>query len=93
MKKNSVLSLLLIAVLASSASAAQSEAPADTVALPTYAVAAPRYSAAEQRINDSLAELRAQAGAPVNVSVELPVLKAQVVRVAKVFAAARVAKS
>ena len=93
MKKNSLLSLLLVAVLASGASAAQSEAQAEAVILPTYVVDAQRYSAAEQRINDSLAELRAQAGTPVTVSVELPALKAQVAHAAKVFAATRVAKS
>lgn len=93
MKKNPLLSLLLVAVLASASSAAQADTQTEPVALPTYVVEAQRYSAPEQRINDSLAELRAHANTPVAVSVELPALKAQVARAVKTFAAVRVAKS
>lgn len=93
MKKNLLLSSLFLVVLASGASAAQAGDQSEPMALPTYVVEAERQAEAEQHINDSLAALRAQASAPVVVSVELPALKAQVAHAAKSFAAVRVAKS
>jgi hypothetical protein len=93
MKKNSLLSVVLLAVLASSASAAQSQASGKPVVLPTYVVESSRYAAAEQQVNASLSALRAQAATPPAVSLELPALKAQVVRAAKDLTSARLAKS
>jgi hypothetical protein len=93
MKKNSLLSLALLLALVSGASAAQTTASAEPLALPTYVVETGRYAEAEQSINRSLAALRAQASKPVRVFVELPALKALVVaQGAKVLAAARLAK-
>lgn len=93
MKKNLLLSSLLLAVLASGAAAAQAGDQSEPLALPTYVVEAERQAAAEEHVNRSLDELRAQAGTPVVVSVELPALKAQRVHSARLLAAARVAKS
>jgi len=93
MKKNSLLSLVLLAVLASGASAAQSQPPSGLVVLPTYVVESERYAAAEQHVVDSLNALRAQAAMPVVVSLELPALKAQIAQVAKQRSALRLAKS
>jgi hypothetical protein len=93
MKKNSLLSFVLLAVLASGASAAQSQSPSDTFDLPTYVVETERYAEAEQYINASLEALRAQAATPVAVTVELPALKSQVAQMAKPLTAVRVAKS
>jgi len=93
MKKNSLLSFVLLAVLASSASAAQSQSPAELYDLPTYVVETERYAEAEQYINASLDALRAQADMPVAVTVELPALKTQVAQVARPLTAVRVAKS
>jgi hypothetical protein len=93
MKKNSLLSFVLLAVLATGASAAQSPAPSDTFDLPTYVVETERYAEAEQYINASLEALRAQAAAPVAVTVELPALKTQVAQSARPLTALRVAKS
>lgn len=93
MKKNSLLTFVLLAVLASGASAAQGQTPSDTFDLPTYVVETERYAEAEQYINASLEALRAQAGTPVPVTVELPALKSQVAQSAKPLTAVRVAKS
>jgi hypothetical protein len=93
MKKNSLLSFVLLAVLATGASAAESNNSSGTVDLPTYVVETERYSEAEQYINASLEALRAMAGMPVAVTVELPVLKTQVAQSAKPLTAVRVAKS
>jgi hypothetical protein len=93
MKKTSLLSLLLLAVLASGASAAQSQSRSEPVVLPTYVVESERYAAAEQHVVDSLNELRAQAATPVVVVLELPALKAQVAQASKPLNAMRLAKS
>jgi hypothetical protein len=93
MKKNSLLSFVLIAVLASGASAAESNSPSGPVDLPTYVVETDRYSQAEQYINASLEALRALAGMPVAVTLELPALKTQVAQAAKPLTAVRLAKS
>jgi len=93
MKKNSLLSFVLLAVLATGASAAESNSSSSPVDLPTYVVESERYSEAEQYINASLEALRAMAGMPVAVTVELPALRTQVVQVAKPLTAVRVAKS
>lgn len=73
MKKNLLL-LASLAVLASSASAAQSQS--ELVVLTTYVVQAPRYQPAEQQVNASLEVLRQQACTPAVISLELPALKA-----------------
>ncbi len=93
MKKNSLLSFVLLAVLASGASAAQSQATSDTFDLPTYVVETERYAEAEQYINASLEALRALAGLPVSVTVELPALKTHVAQAPKPLTVVRVAKS
>lgn len=93
MEKNSLLSFVLLAVLATGASAADSNSPTGTVELPTYVVETDRYSQAEQYINASLEALRALAGMPVAVTVELPALKTQVAQAARPLTAIRVAKS
>ena len=93
MKKNSLLSFVLLAVLATGASAAESQNPSDTFDLPTYVVETERYAEAEQYINASLDALRALADTPVDVTVELPALKTQVAQSARPLAAVRVAKS
>ena len=96
MKTNSLLLLASLAVLASSASAAQSQSTADTVVLPTYTVTAPRYLPVEQKINASLNELRLMAQAPAVIATELPLFKAQFAQQAvpsKGHRAVRMAKS
>jgi hypothetical protein len=92
MKKNSLLALVLLLTLVSGASAAQSTASSEPLALPTYVVETGRYAEAEQSINHSLAALRAQAAKPVRVSLELPALKARIANVAKVVPSTRLAK-
>jgi len=93
MKKNTLLSFVLLAVLATGASAADSNSSSGTVDLPTYVVETDRYSEAEQYINASLEALRALAGMPVAVTVELPALKTQVAQSTKPLTAVRLAKS
>jgi ABC-type oligopeptide transport system substrate-binding subunit len=93
MNKNSLLSFVLLAVLASGASAAQSSSQSELVVLPTYTVEAPRYSPAEQQVNQSLDSLRALARTPVTVSPELPAAKVQLVQADKPFSSYRLAKS
>jgi hypothetical protein len=90
MKKNSLLSLVLLAVLASGVSAA---AQTDVLNLPTYVVETERYAAAEQHVADSLNALRAQASTPVLVRLELPALKTEVAATAKPLTTVRLAKS
>jgi hypothetical protein len=80
MKNYSYLLLASLAVLTSSASAAQSQIESDLVVLPTYIVSVPRYSPAEERINASLDELRQRAHMPAVISPDLSALKAQVAR-------------
>ena len=76
MKTNSLLLLASLAVLATSASAAQSptQTQPNVIVLPTYVVSAPRYQAAEQQVNASLNELRQQARAPICIGTQLPAL-------------------
>ena len=76
MKNNPLLILASLAVLASSASAAQSQSEPELIVLPIYVVSAPRYSAAEQQINASLSELRRQAHLVPVIITELPMRKA-----------------
>lgn len=90
MKKNPFLGLALFAVLVSSAAA---QAQSEPLALPTYVVETERSVDAERLISRSLAALRAQAGKPVTVSVELPALKAHLAQVAREIPATRLAKS
>lgn len=92
MKKNSLLSLALLLVVTSGARAAHNADSSEPLALPTYTVATSRYAEAEQSVNRSLDALRAQAGRPVRVSVELPALRAHLAQVAKVVPATRLAK-
>lgn len=93
MKKNLLLSLGLLAVLASAASASQSQPRSEFVVLPTYVVETERYAAAEQHVAESLNALRALAAVPIAISLELPALKAQVAQVSKPLSAVRLAKS
>lgn len=93
MKKNSLLSFVLLAVLATGASAADNQSASDIVDLPTYVVETERYAEAEQYINASLEALRAQADMPVAITVELPALKTQVAQSARPLTAVRFAKS
>lgn len=93
MKKNSFLPIVLLAVFASSASAAQSQTPAEPVVLPTCVVNAPRLQLAEQRVNASLNALRAKARTSVITSLDLPALKAQVALSSREMAAVRLARS
>lgn len=93
MKKNPLLSLALLAVLATGASAAQSQPRSELVVLPTYVVETERYAAAEQHVAESLNALRALATTPVVIALELPALKAQVAQISKPLSAVRLAKS
>lgn len=93
MKPNSLLSLALLAVLASGSSAGASQSQAEPIALPTYVVDAPRLQMAEQRLNASLDALRAKAGAPAIVSLDLPALKPQTVYAYTQLMPLRLAKS
>ena len=93
MKKNSLLSLILLAVLASSASAAPRQVQAEPVVLSTYTVNAPRLALAEQRVHASLNALRAKAGMPAVIPFELPALKTHVVSISGGQPAVRLARS
>lgn len=93
MKKNSLLSLILLAVFTSNAGAAPSQLQTEPVVLPTYIVNAPRLALAEQRVNASLNALRAKAGRPVVISLELPALKTRVAIIAGGRPAVRLARS
>lgn len=93
MKKNSLLALILLAVLASNAGAAPSQLQTEPVVLPTYTVNAPRLALAEQRVNASLNALRAKAGMPALISFELPALKTHVVSIPGGQPAGRLARS
>ncbi len=93
MKTNSLLLLVSLAVLTTSASAAQSQTQPNVIVLPTYVVSAPRYQAAEQQVNASLDKLRQQACAPACIATELPVLKDQVVQPEALAKAAQAIKA
>lgn len=93
MKKNPFLTIVLLAVFASSASAAQVQPPAEPVVLPTCVVNAPRLQLAEQRVNASLNALRAKARASVITSLDLPALKTQVAFSSREMAAVRLERS
>ena len=79
MKTNTLALLASLAVLVTSAGAAQSQPQLNVVVLPTYTVSAPRYLPAEKKVNASLDEMRQQAQAPAFVATELSVFKAMVV--------------
>lgn len=93
MKNNSLLSIVLLAVLASGASAVASQFQTEPVVLPTYTVEAPRLQLAEQRVNASLAALRAKTGTPAIISLDLPALKTQVTYASTGMTYVRLAKS
>lgn len=93
MKNNSLLFIVLLAVLASGASAVASQFQTEPVVLPTYTVEAPRLQLAEQRVNASLAALRAKAGTPAVISLDLPALKTQVTYASTGMTSVRLAKS
>lgn len=93
MKKNSLLSLIILAVFASSASAAHSQLQAEPVVLPTYTVSVPRLALAEQRVQASLNTLRAKADMPAVITFELPALKTHVASVSGGQPAVRLARS
>ena len=76
MKTKALLFIASLAVLTTVASAAESQTEAEVFVLPTYVVTTPRYSPVEQRINDSLEELRQQAKSPVVSGAELCAVKA-----------------
>lgn len=90
MKKNSLLSLALLAVLASGASAASNQS--DTLELPTFVVEAPVHTNAVRAVYNGLQAMKAQAAAPV-VDVELPALKTRIAQRAVSLKAIRFAKS
>lgn len=92
MKKNSLLSLALLTLLASGATAA-SLPQTEPIALPTYVVEASRLQRAEQRVNASLDALRAKAGTPTAVLVELTTLKPQAKYASAGLPSARLGKS
>ena len=79
MKKNALLSLVSLAVLATCASAAP-QPEAAVFFLPTYVVSAPLHQPAEQKVNASLYELRQQVRIPLPIAIELPLVKSAPVR-------------
>ncbi len=97
MKTNTLLFLASLAVLATNASAAQSQP--EPVVLPAYVIEAPRYLPAEQQINASLNEFGQLARTRILISPELIAPKTQVktnprlVQTAKEAKSVRVAKS
>ncbi len=93
MKTNTLVLLVSLAVLATSASAAANQPDAGPVVLPTYTVSAPRYLPAEKKVNASLDEMRQAVHAPVFIATELPTLKATVVRQNALERAAQNAKA
>jgi hypothetical protein len=99
MKTTSLLLIVSLAVLTSSASAASNQSDTDLVVLPTYTVTAPRYQAVELQINASLQEFSRQAGQPMVVAPEITLPQAQsgqhqqVAHVTRVAGAGHVAKS
>lgn len=94
MRKNSLLSFTLLAVLASSAGAASSPSLlAESITLPTCVVNAPRRQLAEQRLDASLEALRAKASTPAVISLDLPALKTQIAHSSMRLAAVRLARS
>jgi hypothetical protein len=62
-----ILSLVSLSLTVASASAAQNNNSNDVVQLPVYRVEASRFTPAEQKIEDSLSELRAQGTKSINV--------------------------
>ena len=93
MKKTSILSLVLLAVLTTGASAAQSQSRSEPVVLPTFVVESTRDMSMEQYVAASLDMLRAQAAKPIAVLLELPALKTRVAQASKSLNAVRLAKS
>jgi len=79
MKKNALLSLVSLAVLATCASAAP-QPEAAVLVLPTYVVSAPLHQPAEQKVNASLNELRQRVRIQLPIAIELPLVKSTPVR-------------
>ncbi len=75
MKTTSLLTLVSLAVLATQASAAPSQAETPMLVLPTYVVQVPLSQPAEQKVNASLNELRQQARAATFTLIGLPLVK------------------
>jgi hypothetical protein len=92
MKKISLLTLALLAGLATSASAATDRSESDLVVLPTYVVSANPATAAEQQVQAGLRALRELAARPVAVALELTGLKSPLVSAAA-LTAVRLVKS
>ncbi len=90
MKK--ILSLTLLAVLASSASAASSQS--DVMQLPNYVVDAPPHNAAIRAIYKGLQAMQAQPTTP-KIEIDLPALKTQVTvaQASRTIRSVRLAKS
>ncbi len=78
MKPKALLLIASLVTLASLARAAQSQNESDLVVLPAYVVTAPRLLPVEQRINESLDELRVQAHKPLVNLTDLGLAKPQV---------------
>jgi hypothetical protein len=91
MKKNLLLSLALLAALASGASAASNQS--DVVELPTYVVDAPPYSSGVRAVYTSLQAMKLQATAPAAITIELPALNTRVVQATPALKSARLAKN
>lgn len=91
MKKNIILSLALLAVLASGASAASRQA--DILELPTYVVDAPPYSSGARAVYTSLQAMKLQAAVPATISIELPALNTRVTQTTPALKSARLAKN
>ena len=68
-----ILSLVSLTLTVAPASAAQNNNSNELVQLPAFRVEASRYTDAEQKIEDSLAELRQQAATPRNVKIDAPI--------------------
>jgi hypothetical protein len=73
-----LLSLVSLSLTVISARADSADTKNDCVQLPAYTVEVARQTAAERQIASNLAELRAAAQVPLAVTVEIPLLAAQV---------------
>jgi len=93
MKTKALLFIASLAVLTTVASAAESQTESEVFVLPTYVVSTPRYSPVEQRINDSLEDLRQQAKNPVVSGSELCATKAIVLPNSETLRSARNGKT
>jgi hypothetical protein len=91
MKKNLLLSLALLAVLASGARAASHRS--EILELPALVVEAPPYTNAVRAVYASLQAMKAQAAVPAAVALELPALKTRLVQGTAPLVTVRLAKS